>query len=124
MCPQSSCLQIEDFVRWPMLMRSQLQHAHAGGRKFGVIGGVYFCGGVRYISEAGESLRSFCGCGASLRGSRHGGGPMDMLAEVMLILELLSSCQSAVTSLKCAVGLLVCDCRSVETHDCWVQSAE
>jgi hypothetical protein len=105
-------------------MRSQLQQAHAGWKEFGFVGEGYFLGSGRYIAGAGASLESFCGFGASLRGSGRGGGPMDMLAELMVMLELLASCQSAVTGLKCAVGLLVCDCRSVETHDCWVQSAE
>jgi hypothetical protein len=81
-------------------------------------------GGERYIAGPGESLKSFRGFGASLRGSGRGGGPMDMLAELMVMSELLASCQSVVTGLKCAVGLLVCDCRSVETYDCQMQSAE
>jgi hypothetical protein len=107
-----------------MLMRSQLQQAQAEWKEFGFVGEGYLLGGGRYIAGAGESLESFCGCGASLRGSGRGGGTMDMLAELMVMSELLASCQSAVTSLKCVVGLLVCDCRSVETHGCWMQSAE
>jgi hypothetical protein len=107
-----------------MLMRSQLQQAQAEWKESGFVGEGYLLDGGRYIAGAGESLESFCGCGASLRGSGRGGGTMDMLAELMVMSELLASCQSAVTSLKCVVGLLVCDCRSVETHGCWMQSAE
>jgi hypothetical protein len=107
-----------------MLMRSQLQQAQAEWKESGFVGEGYLLGGGRYIAGAGESLESFCGCRASLRGSGRGGGTMDMLAELMVMSELLASCQSAVTSLKCVVGLLVCDCRSVETHGCWMQSAE
>jgi hypothetical protein len=113
-----------------MLMRSQLQQAQAEWKEFCFVGEGYFLGGERYIARVGVSLESFWGFGAILRGSGRGGGPMDMLAELMVMLELLASCQSAVTGLKCAVGLkravgwLVCDCRSVETYDCQMQSTE